>query len=235
MAKKVVIVVVIAAVVVVAVATGSASVTIDDGSMLDMGSAPDPADAPAYPDRLYGGIDTSNASPLKGDPSAPVTIVEFGDYQCHFCELWHRQTLPLVTDDYIESGHAKLVFVDFAFLGKDSPKAAQASYCADDQGMYWEYHDKLYESQQSRIDGGWASSGNLHAFATELGLDMDEFGECMSSGKHAERVSFNTDVGSVNGVEATPTFFILGSDGDLIMISGAQPYGSFVRAINSVG
>lgn len=187
----------------------------------------------AYPDRIIGGIQTGNGSPVLGDALAPVTIVEFGDYQCHFCKKWHHETLPLIKNEYIDSGRVNLVFVDYAFLGNDSPKAAHASYCADDQGMYWSYHDELYNSQHDRIDGGWASDGNLHAFARDIGLDMDEFVECMSSSKYRDRVASNTQIGTDMGVEATPTFFIIGHDGDPVMIPGAQPYGTFVRVINS--
>lgn len=202
----------------------------------DMGLGGDDITATvAYPDRIYGGIHTGNGSPLLGDESAPVTLVEFGDYQCHFCEIWHAQTLPLIKENYISSGRVNLVFVDYAFLGKDSPQAAHATYCADEQGMYWEYHDMLYDSQQSRIDGGWASASNLAQFASMLDLDMGAFDECMSSDKYADRVTYNRQVGSLQGVEATPTFFVVGSDGTPILISGAQPYATFARVLNSVG
>jgi len=99
--------------------------------------------------RSHGTISTAMGSPLLGDPSAPITIVEFGDYQCHQCYNWFHNTKPAITKEYIETGKANLVFVDLAFLGRDSPKAAQASYCAEDQGMYWEFHNMLYNSQES--------------------------------------------------------------------------------------
>ncbi|MCE2497910.1 MAG: DsbA family protein [Nitrosopumilaceae archaeon] len=225
--------VVAAAIIAAAIVAVVASVMMEPGTAPAADVAGDDTPAP-YPDRVYGGIDTSNGSPILGDPSAPVTIVEFGDYQCHFCEIWHSQTLPPLVDDFISTGKAKLVFVDFAFLGKDSPGAAQASHCAGDQGMYWEYHDMLYESQQSRIDGGWASLANLRGFAVQVGLDIDTFNECMSSKKYAERVSFNVQTGAGHGVEATPTFFVVGGSGDPVMIPGAQPYGTFIQVINSL-
>lgn len=202
-------------------------------------ATPDGDSAPSamvaeYPDRMYGGIDTSNGSPMLGDLSAPVTIVEFGDYQCHFCALWYHETSPHVKANLVDAGMVNLIYVDFAFLGKDSPVAAEATYCAHDQGMYWEYHGILYESQQDRIDGGWASPANLRVFATELGLDIDEFNECMSSHKYAERVKYNTLVGSELGVDSTPTFFVVGSGSEPIVVPGAHPYSTFVRAVNSV-
>ncbi|MBA4438833.1 MAG: thioredoxin domain-containing protein, partial [Nitrosopumilaceae archaeon] len=81
--------------------------------------------------RTHGSISTALGSPVLGNPDAPITIVEFGDYQCHQCYNWFHDTKPMIMRDYIETGKANLVFVDFAFLGKDSPKAAQATYCAD--------------------------------------------------------------------------------------------------------
>ena len=99
--------------------------------------------------RTHGTISTAMGSPILGDTSAPITIVEFGDYQCHQCYNWFHNTKPAIVQDYIDTGKANLVFVDLAFLGRDSPKAAQASYCAEDQGMYWEYHDTLYNSSKN--------------------------------------------------------------------------------------
>ena len=114
--------------------TASLSASSSEAVNLDMG-------------RTHGTISTAMGSPILGDPSAPVTIVEFGDYQCHQCYNWFHNTKPAIESEYIETGKANLVFVDLAFLGNDSPKAAQASYCAEDQEMYWDYHDLLYASQ----------------------------------------------------------------------------------------
>ena len=223
-----------AAVVAISVASVAASYApLGEPDSSDTVASPGSASEARYPDRVYGVIDAGNGSPMLGDPSAPVTIIEFGDYQCHFCALWYHDTSPRVKDDLVSSGKTNLVFVDFAFLGRDSPKAAQASYCADDQGMYWEYHGVLYESQQDRIDGGWASPANLRAFAVDLELDIDTFNECMSSQKYADRVAYNTRVATENGVEATPTFFVVGPDGGHVMIQGAHPYSTFARAVDS--
>ena len=133
--------------------------------------------------RTHGSISTAMGSPILGDSLAPITIVEFGDYQCHQCYNWFHDTKPMIMRDYIETGKANLVFVDFAFLGKDSPKAAQATYCAADQNMYWEYHNSLYTLQESKIDNGWASSERLKAFAFNLNLDMELFNDCLDTEK----------------------------------------------------
>ena len=191
-----------------------------------------------YGERMHGTISTSMGSPILGDPDALVTIVEFGDYQCHFCKIWFDQTKPDIDMTYIQTGQVNLVYVDLSILGSDSIKAAQASYCAEDQGAYWSYHNTLYEFQEDKIDGGWANTERLKAFAQSLGLDTDEFDECLDSGKYAERVKYNKEQAIAHGAKATPTFFIVsGADTDnptQIEIGGAQPFGVFERVIESV-
>ena len=184
--------------------------------------------------RTHGSISTALGSPILGDPLAPITIVEFGDYQCHQCYNWFHNTKPMIMRDYIETGKANLVFVDFAFLGKDSPKAAQATYCADDQNMYWEYHNSLYNLQESKIDSGWANSERLKAFAFNLNLDMELFNECLDSEKYSKRVQYNSQQARDNGVRGTPGFFIVGSDYDQQQIGGAQPFSVFQRILDSM-
>jgi protein-disulfide isomerase len=183
--------------------------------------------------RTHGSISTAMGSPILGDPLAPITIVEFGDYQCHQCYNWFHDTKPMITRDYIETGKANLVFVDFAFLGKDSPKAAQATYCADDQNMYWEYHNSLYTFQESKIDNGWANSERLKSFAFNLNLDMTLFDECLDSEKYSKRVQYNSQQARDNGVRGTPGFFIVGSDGQE-QLGGAQPFSVFKRILDSM-
>ncbi|HSG84623.1 MAG: DsbA family protein [Nitrosopumilus sp.] len=183
--------------------------------------------------RTHGTISTAMGSPILGDPSAPITIVEFGDYQCHQCYNWFHNTKPAITRDYIETGKANLVFVDMAFLGRDSPKAAQASYCAEDQEMYWEYHDVLYNSQESKIDNGWANSERLKAFAFSLGLDMELFESCLDSGKYSKRVQYNTQQARDHGVRGTPGFFIVSPDGQQ-KLGGAQPFSVFKQVLDAM-
>ena len=184
--------------------------------------------------RNHGSISTAMGSPILGDPDAPVTIVEFGDYQCHQCHNWFLDTKPMIMRDYIETGKVNLVFVDFAFLGRDSPKAAEATYCADDQNKYWEYHDSLYTAQESKIDNGWANSERLKAFAFNLNLDMDLFNECLDSGKYSKRVQYNSQEARDNGVRGTPGFFIIGPDFQQHPIGGAQPFSVFQRVLDTM-
>ncbi len=183
--------------------------------------------------RTHGTISTAMGSPILGDISAPITIVEFGDYQCHQCYNWFHNTKPALVQNYIDTGKANLVFVDLAFLGSHSPIAAQASYCAEDQGMYWEYHDTLYNFQEPKIDGGWANSERLKAFANNLELDMELFDSCLDSGKYSKRVQYNIQQARDHDVRGTPGFFIVGPDGQQ-KISGAQPFSVFKNILDSM-
>ena len=182
-------------------------------------------------ERTHGTISTAMGSPILGNPSAPITIVEFGDYQCHQCYNWFHNTKPAISKNYIDTGKVNLVFVDLAFLGRDSPKAAEASYCAEDQNAYWEYHDLLYISQESKIDNGWANSERLKAFAFSLGLDMELFESCLDSGKYSKRIQYNVQEARDHGVRGTPGFFIIGPDGQQY-VSGAQPFSVFKQILD---
>ena len=144
-------------------------------------------------------LNLENGSPPLGTESAPITIVEFGDYQCEACYAWFHNTRDTLIDNYIETGKAKLIFVDLPFLGRDSPKAAQASYCAEDQGQYWEYHTMLYTFQDGHPDSGWADRDRLNSFAFSLDMNIDEFNECMNSSKYKNRVNANYDEAVKNG------------------------------------
>jgi len=180
-----------------------------------------------------GTVNTSMGSPLLGDASAKITIIEFGDFQCHQCNNWFHNTRPQIYENYIKPGKANLVFVDLAFLGKDSPKAAQAAYCAEDQGKYWEYHNMLYDSQEPQIDGGWASNERLKAFAFDIGLNMSLFEECLDSNKYEKRVQFNINQAKSNGATGTPTFILVGPNGQNKIV-GAQPYEVFQNTLDSM-
>ena len=180
-------------------------------------------------------INLENGSPPLGSESAPITIVKFGDYQCEACYYWFHNTRSTLIDNYIETGKAKLVFVDLPFLGRDSITAAQASYCAEDQGKYWEYHTMLYTFQEvEAYDSGWADRDRLNAFASSLDMNMDEFNECMDSSKYKNRVKANFDEAVRNGVQSTPTFILISQDGKLEMFAGAQPYSVFAATIESM-
>jgi len=183
--------------------------------------------------RQVGDVNTSLGSPLLGSASAPVTIIEFGDYQCSQCKKWFFDAKPDIVTNYIDTGKANLIFVDIAFLGKDSMPASRASYCAEEQERYWEYHAFLYSNQMG-IDSGWANIDSLKGYASNLGFDMDLFVSCMDSGKYEKRVQFNTEESKKNGVTGTPTFIIVGPQGQQERIIGPQPFSVFEKTIDSL-
>ena len=180
-----------------------------------------------------GGIDLSMAAPVEGDEDAPIIIIEFGDYQCPKCKGWFQNEKPAIINSYISKGIVKLYFLDSTWLGDDSVSAAQAAYCADDQGKFIEYHSTLYNNQAG-IQDGWANMDALKQFAMEIELDTEMFNQCLDSGIYADRVSHNTEVGASLGVVETPYFFIVGPDGDIKKIAGPQPSMVFDAAINSL-
>ena len=175
-------------------------------------------------------VNFENGSPALGSESAPVTIVEFGDYQCEACYHWFHNTRDTLIDNYVETGKAKLIFVDLPFIGRDSIIAAQASYCAEDQGKYWEYHTMLYTFQEGE-NSGWADRDRLNSFAFSLDMNIDEFNECMNSSKYKQRVNANYNEAVRNGVLQTPTFIIISQDGTTEEFAGAQPYSVFAATI----
>ena len=173
-------------------------------------------------------------APVLGSKTATVTIVEVGDYQCHMCKLWFEETRPLIIENYVETGKVNLVFVDMPFLGSDSTPASEATYCADDQGKYWEYHSMLF-TYQEEIDDGWASANRLQAFAFNLGLDIEQFDKCMKTDDHRSLVNSNMDIANkVVGANSTPTFVIVGPTGEAEKIVGAHPYSTFVSVLDQM-
>jgi protein-disulfide isomerase len=193
-----------------------------------------PVETPEEEPFTIGGVDLSMAAQVEGDIDAPLTIIEFGDYQCPNCKEWFQQQKSTITNNYISPGIAKLYFIDFTFLGDDSVSAAQGAYCAADQGKFKEYHSTLYNNQAG-IQDGWASPNALKQFAKDNELDSAMFDECLDSGKYASRVSYNTDVGASLGITGTPHFFIVAPDGEIKEIPGPQPAAVFDMHITSMG
>jgi protein-disulfide isomerase len=174
------------------------------------------------------------AAPVEGQDDAPITIIEFGDYQCPNCKQWFQQQKPSITSKHILTNTRKLYFIDSPWAGDDSITAAEASYCADDQGKYYEYHSTLYNNQEG-IQDGWANSDSLKQFAIDLGLNTEMFDECLDSEKYSDRVSYNKEVATSNGVGGTPHFFIVGPDGNTKTFTGSLPSSVFDAVILSLG
>jgi protein-disulfide isomerase len=180
-------------------------------------------------------LNLDHVSPVLGSADAQITIVEFGDYQCEMCHSWFHNTRGAIIDNYVDTGKVNIVFVDLAFLGSDSPVAAQATHCANEQGKYWEYHSILYYKQEG-IDNGWASKNMLKEYANELKLDSDQFAGCIDSAKYAKNVQDNYNL-AVKLLEypSTPTFYVFDHENGVVeKISGAQPLSVFVKTIDSM-
>ena len=163
--------------------------------------------------------------PVLGKSDAPITIVEFADFQCPFCGRFYQSTAKDIIEKYVKTGKAKLIYHDFAFLGEESNWAAQAARCAGDQGKYWQYHDYLYEHQNGENEGSFAKN-NLKSFALEVGLNADDFNTCLDSGKHAQEVLDDTEAGRKLGVTGTPTSFVNGK-----IVQGAVSFSQFEPTI----
>ena len=170
-----------------------------------------------------------SGSPMIGNPSAPITILEWGDYQCTYCYRFHESSLNTILDEYVITGKVNLVFKDFPLNGPDSVLAAEASYCAEDQGKYWEYHDELYTNWAGERTG-WINQESLNQFATNVGLNHDKFNVCMNDHKYLSRVLDLEKFGRDVGIDATPSFLVF-NDEKIIKIRGNQPVDVFRNAI----
>ena len=187
---------------------------------------PTPTIQEAGPPKVTITTFVDNGSPILGNPNAPIILVEFGDYQCHFCNVFFHSTEDEILKNYVETGKVKMIFKDFNIIGPDSVNASHGAHCANDQGLFWEYHDILY-SNWTGENNGWASSENLLKFAQEVGLNVDEWSECMSDGRHSQVIVASNEDAKSLGLTGTPAFFVIGSDGKTTGISGAQPFTVF--------
>lgn len=176
--------------------------------------------------------------PVKGDPNAPLTIVEFSDFQCPFCMKFHTETLPLLEQNYINTGKVKFVYRDFPIqsIHPNAVPAALASECADDQGKFWEFHDMIFVNQKAwERQDVTQSIQTFQQYAVELDLDMGAFNSCLSSGKYLDEINKDLQDGRNYGVTGTPGFFIGNEKTGFIKIQGAQPYSAFEQVLSNMG
>ena len=173
-----------------------------------------------------------NGSPILGNPNAPITLIEFGDYQCHFCNVFFHTTEDSILKNYVETGKVRMIFKDYNIIGPDSVNASHGAHCAKDQGLFWEYHDILY-SNWTGENNGWASSENLGRFAQEIGLDMNIWSECMLSEIHSQTILASNENARSLELTGTPAFFIIDSDGKTTRLFGAQPFETFERVFEN--
>ena len=169
----------------------------------------------------------------EGSSSAQINMIQFGDYQCPYCGDFFKNTEPQIEQNYINNGKIKFYFLDFAFLGPDSTTLAEGAWCANDQGLFWQYHDYIYSHQQEE-NSGWANVTQVEAMAMNIqGLDSAKFNSCLSSGTYASRVSQNTAIGQQNGIQGTPGFLIGNNQIGYTLLGGDYPYSSFQQALDS--
>jgi protein-disulfide isomerase len=171
--------------------------------------------------------------PYLGPVDAPVTIIEFSDYQCPFCKRFRDETLDQVLETY--EGKIKFVYRDFPIssIHAWAQKAGEAGECADDQGKFWEYHDLIFEDQTT-LNSTLQTAGltgvvdTFKSYAADLGLDTAAFNECLDSGKYTSEVQKDYQDGQAYGVTGTPGFFING-----VEVKGAQPFSAFQQVIDA--
>jgi protein-disulfide isomerase len=172
-------------------------------------------------------------APSLGRPGAPVTVIEFSDYACPFCQRFFAATFPRLKQDYIDTGKIRYVFRDFPLdIHPEARKAAEAAHCAGEHGKYWEMHDVLFQNQRA------LAPAQLAAYAAKIGLNRRKFDQCLTSGRHSARVDRGLADGAAAGVRGTPGFVIgRAKPGHVVegaSIRGAQPLESFRRIIDSV-
>lgn len=171
-------------------------------------------------------------TPSRGSDSAQLNVVEFGDYQCPFCEKFFQETEPQIMQNYVNTGKVKFYFEGVLFVGPDSLTLGQGSWCANEQGKYYEYHDQMY-SNQGRENSGWGTPDKVKALAAGItGLDTQKFNACLDSKKYESRVQQLTSFAQNVGVTGTPTNFIGNDQKGYIPIVGAQPYDVFKQVID---
>ena len=171
--------------------------------------------------------------PMLGQADAPVTIVEFSDYQCPYCKRYATTVFPNLKRDYIDTGKVRYVFRDFPLtqIHPQAPKAHEAGHCAGEQDRYWDMHDLMFKNQKN------LSVAELSGYAETLGLDVGSFDSCLESGRHVAAIKADTQAGAQAGVRGTPSFIIGKSDsGDTIngtIVRGAQPFTKFQQVIQA--
>ncbi|MCC7118349.1 MAG: DsbA family protein [Anaerolineales bacterium] len=158
--------------------------------------------------------------PSQGPADAPITIVEFSDFQCPFCRRFHEETYRALLEAY--PNQIRFVYRNFPLtsIHPDAMSAAVASLCANDQNVYWDYHDKLFSSET-------LDQTTYLQYAKDLNLDVDKFIACLSSGEHDASIKSDMDFSINLGIQSTPTFFVNG-----LAIVGAQPLSSFTQLID---
>ena len=190
-----------------------------------------PTQQPKIPAKI-----SADNDPIIGDPNAPVTIIEFSDFQCPFCARFHVQTLPSIYEQYIDQGKVKLVFRDFPIqsIHPNALPAAVAAECANEQGKFKEMHDMLFENQNEwNRQETTAALSTFSQYAKEIELEGKIFESCLTNGKHIDEIRKDLDDGREYGVTGTPGFFVGNDEIGYVELKGAQPFESFKKIIDA--
>ena len=164
----------------------------------------------------------------KGNPNAPVKMIEYADFQCPFCHQYWQETEPLIINTYVATGKLYYEYRSVgAFIGPDSASAAEAAYCAGDQGKFWEYRDVLYSNLTGENVGDFAPD-KLRQYAATVGLDQKIFSDCLNQGTHAGQIQQDVTNAKADGIHSTPSFLINGK-----LVAGAQPFNIFQQVIEA--
>ena len=158
--------------------------------------------------------------PSLGPEEAEIVIVEFSDFQCPYCRRFHQETFQSLLEAY--PGQIRFVYRNLPLtqIHPEAFSSAVASLCANDQNAYWQFHDKLFSSET-------LGEETYIAYASELGLDVEGFRECIASDRHDEFIQTDMDFALNLGVQSTPTFFVNG-----LAVVGAQPLSTFQQIID---
>jgi protein-disulfide isomerase len=154
-----------------------------------------------------------------GADDAPVVVVEYSDFQCPYCQQFATGPGQQLREEYVEQGQVRFVYRHFAFIGDESLWAAEASECANEQGRFWDYHDKLFDEQAGENQGAF-SKDNLRAFAAELGLDTEQFDQCFASGRYQVQVQEDIQDAQRRRINSTPSILV---DGQYIPNGASYP------------
>jgi protein-disulfide isomerase len=163
-----------------------------------------------------------------GDPDAPVIIIIYSDFQCIYCMNYWEETEPQIIENYVATGKVYYEYRSFGdFLGPASATAAEAAYCASDQDKFWEYHDLIFQNWAGEGSGDF-SPNRLRDYADTLGLDVNDFSDCLEKGAYKSQVEQDVSNAQADGISATPSFLINGK-----LVEGAQPFSLFESEIEA--
>lgn len=210
-----------------------------NGGALAQNSVKNQQPNPPQPQQPTKGVASIDDDPVLGDKNAPITIIEFSDYECPFCKRHFDETHPQLVKNYVDTGKAKIVFRDFPLSFHDpmATKEAVAANCAKDQGgdkKYFEFHDEIFKRTVS--NGNGLDDAKIQTIAKDLRLNISSFNTCLSNKTMEDEVKKDIADGSAAGASGTPTFLIGKTtsdgkiDGDLLI--GAQPFAAFQAVID---